>query len=83
LVLRFIPPVCLLGLFLENHRAFLKKGAPKTFLLVFAERKFPCGNNPLVPDAPLPPSELGQGHPKQEAFISCGVNVFALKTHRL
>jgi hypothetical protein len=41
------------------------------------------GITPLVPDAPLLPSELGQVHPPQEAFISCGVNVFALKTNSI
>ncbi|MDR0954316.1 MAG: hypothetical protein LBM20_02900 [Rikenellaceae bacterium] len=58
----------------------MKKATPKTFVLGLAGRKFPCGNNPLVRDAPLLSSELEPGHPKQEAFISCGVNVFALKT---
>jgi hypothetical protein len=61
----------------------LKKATPKTFVFGLTGRKFPCGNNPLVPDAPLLPSELGRVHPKQEAFTSCGVNVFALKTQSL
>jgi hypothetical protein len=71
----------LLELFLENQRAFLKKGAPKTFVLWLAGRKFPAGTTLLFRMPPLPSSELGQGHPEQVVFTSCGVNVFALKTH--
>jgi hypothetical protein len=35
----------LLELFLENHRRFLKKATPKTFLLAFAGRSFLSGTS--------------------------------------
>jgi hypothetical protein len=53
-----------LRLFLENHRAFLEKGAPKTFLLGLAGQKFPAGTTHLSGMPPLLSSELEQGHPK-------------------
>jgi hypothetical protein len=45
--------------------------------------KIPLRELPLIRNTPLLSSELEQGYPEQAAFISCGVNVFALKTTQL